>query len=390
MADGLDRAVLRAGEDLKPRPQPPDGLMVCTVDRAARAVQLAQKARRGVDGMQPVNAVNLTVALDVLTQRAAKIDVEDLQPAADADDRLSLAQEVVNQRELTRVACFVEIFRAVQCLTVKARVHVAPAGQQQNVRVLRRFGEGYIAKSDLLQVETRLSDAEYQLQTARRAYAEVLHAFNSQFGAELDRAARLAESITDTLPMPVRVTAGDMLSRRPDILAAAERVTAAEHAVDVTRAAYNPQVSIGAGGSWQTFTSPAAGRTYLDASLTMAVSVPIFRWGARRHAVSAAGAAVRGTEYALASARDAAAREEADGWSALTSSRAQMFSSLRNLKIAGENLDISTYSYNEGQATILDVLQAQLSWIQIYTNTITAQFNYAVAVSAYKRITASD
>ena len=94
--------------------------MVCTVDRAARSVQLAQKARHGVDGMQPVNAVNLTVALDVLTQRAAKIDVEDLQPAADADDRLSRAQEVVNQRELTRVA---------------------PAGQQQNVRVLRRFGE---------------------------------------------------------------------------------------------------------------------------------------------------------------------------------------------------------------------------------------------------------
>ena len=67
-----------------------------------------------------------------------------------------------------------------------------------------------------------------------------------------------------------------------------------------------------------------------------------------------------------------------------------MFSALRTLKIAGENLDSSTYSYNEGQATILDVLQAQLSWIQIYTNTITAQFNYAVAVPAYKRITAAD
>ena len=66
-----------------------------------------------------------------------------------------------------------------------------------------------------------------------------------------------------------------------------------------------------------------------------------------------------------------------------------MLSSLHNLKIAGENLDISTYSYNEGQATILDVLQAQLSWIQIYTNAITAQFNYAVAVSAYERITAA-
>ena len=141
MDKALVDAVVADAQGDKSRAELTCGLMVCTVDRAARAVQLAQKARRGVDGMQPVNAVNLTVALDVLTQRAAKIDVEDLQSAADADDRLSRAQEVVNQRELTRVACFVEIFRAVQRLTVKARVHVAPAGQQQNVRVLRRFGE---------------------------------------------------------------------------------------------------------------------------------------------------------------------------------------------------------------------------------------------------------
>ena len=64
-----------------------------------------------------------------------------------------------------------------------------------------------------------------------------------------------------------------------------------------------------------------------------------------------------------------------------------MQSSLHNLAIAQENLAISTYSYNEGQATVLDVLQAQISWLQIYTNAITARFNYAVAVSAYHFIT---
>ena len=64
-----------------------------------------------------------------------------------------------------------------------------------------------------------------------------------------------------------------------------------------------------------------------------------------------------------------------------------MQSSLHNLSIAGENLSISTYSYNEGQATVLDVLQAQISWIQIYTNAITARFNYAVAVSEYQLVT---
>ena len=48
----------------------------------------------------------------------------------------------------------------------------------------------------------------------------------------------------------------------------------------------------------------------------------------------------------------------------------------------------STYSYGEGLATILDVLQAQLSWIQLYSNAIRAHYNYAVAVSDYQRITA--
>jgi outer membrane protein TolC len=58
------------------------------------------------------------------------------------------------------------------------------------------------------------------------------------------------------------------------------------------------------------------------------------------------------------------------------------------LEIAGENLQVSTYSYNEGRATLLEVLQAQISWMQIYTNAITARFNYAVAVSAYMRLAA--
>ena len=88
--------------------------------------------------------------------------------------------------------------------------------------------------------------------------------------------------------------------------------------------------------------------------------------------------------------RDDIEQEEADGWSALSSSYSQMLASLKNLDIAGENLSISTYSYQEGQATVLDVLQAQISWIQIYTNAITARFNYAVAVSAYMRLTAED
>ncbi|MBO7199150.1 MAG: TolC family protein, partial [Alistipes sp.] len=51
-----------------------------------------------------------------------------------------------------------------------------------------------------------------------------------------------------------------------------------------------------------------------------------------------------------------------------------------------ENLVISTYSYREGLSTVLDVLQAQISWLQAYSNAIAAQYDYAVAIAAYEYV----
>jgi outer membrane protein TolC len=119
----------------------------------------------------------------------------------------------------------------------------------------------------------------------------------------------------------------------------------------------------------------------------LGVSVPLFHWGERRQAVAIANSDLQIAEHRWEQMCSDAEQEEADGWSALQSSYMQMQSSLQNLRIAQENLSISTFSYREGQATVLDVLQAQISWLQIYTNAITARFNYAVAVSAYHFIT---
>ena len=141
MSDGLDRAVVRTGKDAKSLPQPPDGLMMRAVDREACAIQLAQKAGQGIDRVEAVGAVDPAMACDMLAQRAAEIDVEDLQPAANADDLTPGAKKIVDERKLARVAPLVDICRAVDRLTVKARVHITPAGKQQSVRALRRSGE---------------------------------------------------------------------------------------------------------------------------------------------------------------------------------------------------------------------------------------------------------
>lgn len=256
--------------------------------------------------------------------------------------------------------------------------------------VQERFSEGYVAKSDVLQVEARLSDAEYSQIALQNNYDVALHSFNNLRSAAQTSDVILLESIIDSIPMPRRVSAEELAARRPDIQMAELAIRSAQWGTKITRSAYNPQINAGISGSWHTFTPNLSNKTYVDGAATISLSVPIFHWGERRYAVARARADERIAENNLENALDDMLQEEADGWSALNNSYSQMQSSLKNLQIAGENLSISTYSYQEGQATVLDVLQAQISWIQIYTNAITARFNYAVAVSAYMRLTAED
>lgn len=251
-----------------------------------------------------------------------------------------------------------------------------------------RFSEGYIAKGDVLMIEARLSEAEYQLVAVEENLQVALHNFNILRGAAVEEPVELAETIADTIPIPPRIGLEEVLIRRPDYRAASLRAEQARIGVDAARAPYNPQVSIGAGGSWLSHTPNLTGATSADGTLFVQVSVPVFHWGERRRATGAARAALQRSQWAEAALHDDILREEINGWTAVVESRIQLEATAQTLRIAGENLSLSTYSYGEGLTTILDVLQAQLSWIQLYSNAIAAQYNHAVAVSAYRRITA--
>lgn len=276
---------------------------------------------------------------------------------------------------------------ATELFAASMRQYVAIIRSLKEI-VDRRFAEGYIAKGDVLMIDTRLSEAEYQLVTAEQNEAVALHNFNILRGVDPAQPVALAESIRDSLPLPQRVALDEALVRRPDYAAARLRSAQAEAGVQAARAPYNPQLSVGVGAPWKPYLPNRTGATYLDGAAFVQLSVPIFHWGERRRAVGAARAVQLQTEWAAAEVHDDIVRAEMNGWTALLETRAQIDASERSLGIAGENLEISTYSYGEGLATILDVLQAQLSWIQLYTYAIEAQFNYAVALSDYRRITA--
>lgn len=305
------------------------------------------------------------------------------------------SEAAVEDERMTRLDVRYAADRAYYTLSAMQLYRAATTEYVSIIRSLyriveERFREGYVAKGDLLQVETRLSEAEYSLLEIDNNYSVALHRFNNLRGKLQSLEVTLSNSIVDSIPLPRRVSINEMLARRPDMRSAELAIASAEQGVKVATAQYNPRLTAAVSGAWQTHSPNLGGSTYVDGALVLELSVPIFHWGERRASMAIAWDDVRRAENGVVQLRRDAAQQEADGWSAMQSSYSQMRSSLHNLEIASENLSISTYSYREGQATVLDVLQAQISWIQLYTNAITARFNYAVAVSEYWRVTAQE
>ncbi len=248
----------------------------------------------------------------------------------------------------------------------------------------RRFEEGYIAKSDCLMIEARLNSAEYDLLIATENLEVALHNFNILRGEESDTQVELAESIWEPSALPPRQPTEEILARRADIEAAQWRTSAANRGVEAKRMGLFPRIEVGATALLHPQSPNRNGRLRLDGNLFGRISIPLFAWGNRREEVRKAEATVRRLERVEEELCEGVILDERNEWSALVESRARIVAADKGLHIAAENLELSTYSYNEGLLTILDVLQAQLDWIGLYTNSITAHLDYAVAVAAYR------
>lgn len=250
-----------------------------------------------------------------------------------------------------------------------------------------RFEEGYTSKSDLLQVESRLSDAEYQLSRAKQQWMQALHNFNVMRGGDPTDVISLAESILDTMYLPEREDVAEVVLSHPDYVAAIASREASRWAVKVARAAYLPNVGAGIYGLWYPKTPNVRGAgTRLDGGVTLTMTTPIYHFGERRQAMRSARSNLRRAELLAEDIADGIVLNESNGWTNLVSTLERVEAVRHNLNLATENLEISTYAYGEGLGTILDVLQAQLSWLQIYNNAIAAQYDYALAIAAYQYI----
>ena len=251
--------------------------------------------------------------------------------------------------------------------------------------VNKRIEEGAISKTDVLMVQNRLKEAELQLNTNSTNYKTALQSLNIMMGVEPDAAVVLTDSIQKVLWVPKQEGLNKALERRADYQSAIMGIEMAKLQTDMARSKYLPQLAVGIKEKYGTTLLNVDGKAQWATTAYAQINIPVFHWGEMRQNVRLSRTQEWTKELERSQLKDQVSKELNNAWVNVIEISKKLEIVYSSLDIAKDNLTLNTFSYNEGKLPIIDVLSAQVSWLQAYTNVVSVNYQYKVALAEYAK-----
>jgi len=230
-----------------------------------------------------------------------------------------LAEASAADYQAARIAVIGEVANAYLSLNAdRALLQLAQqtlAAQQQHADVMQKaYRDGGVSEFDMRRSQTQVSTAQVDVEDAQTRIAKDINAMSVLIGQPLP--ASYATPSLWQAPLLTDVPAGlpsTLLDRRPDIVAAEDRLRAANADIGRARAAFFPNIALTAalgalsGGLSHLFT---AGSLAWNAGAS--ASMPLLDWGRNKNELSASKARYTGATAAYEGTVQQAFREVAD------------------------------------------------------------------------------
>lgn len=231
----------------------------------------------------------------------------------------------------------------------------------------RRAAAGLDTNIELRQASGAVPDAQVQLRQARLAMDEAVHRLATLSGRGAEEYAAIIRPTLDqgaALQLPETLPA-DLLSRRPDVLAARARIDAATAEQAAAKAAFYPDINLMAfaGTAAIGFSNlfEAASGTY---GVGPAIHLPLFNAGRLKADYRAAGAEIDLKVAAYNATVLNAVREVSDQLSAVGALREQIANQQRSLDDVEVAYKLARERYDAGLASYLTVLSAETQLLE--------------------------
>lgn len=258
--------------------------------------------------------------------------------------------------------------------------------KQQYDIIQNRFNDGMISRTDLLMISTRLKEAELQYIKARQNYTLALQKLNILMGSEPNSPVDSLYTI-DTTSAPIQILSlENVLQRRADYESTEVNILKSEAQRKAALSQFNPQLNMYFSGGWATATPNLGYDVSFNPIVGINLNIPIFRWGARFKTNRQQKAYISMQKLQQSYVTDNINEELSAALTKLTETEYQVKTATETMNLANENLDLVSFSYNEGKANMVDVLSAQLSWTQAHTNLINAYLAEKMAIAEYRKV----
>lgn len=255
---------------------------------------------------------------------------------------------------------------------------------------------GMATGNDLLRIESKRSELQYQRQKAINGEKLCRMALCNTLGIDLETEL----TVSDTLPEPIAPESGTSdISQRPELRMLEMQVKASDEQIKMTRADYLPTVGLSLGytyygnikmkgsvdignGIMMPFTQEYRDGIFMG---ILAVDIPIFHWGECNKKIKKARLDAENARIGLERNRNLMELEARQAAINLADSRQMIQTANIALEQAAENLRVMQNRYDVAMATLTDMLDAQTQWHQAGSNRIEALTQFQIYLTAWQK-----
>ena len=252
-----------------------------------------------------------------------------------------------------------------------------------------RFKNGLASRSDILKAKTEQSNAKLDLIHARNAVSLARGQLNIALGHNVsspikivDDLSKVAANETEGNQSKFQTLVEEAHKKRPELRKTEEQLLAQKSFIRISKADYYPDVSLDA---TYNFNGADVSQLYRSNYIGLSLSLPLFSGFSRPARVSQEKLHLQVLERQQEALRQQISLEVWNAFLALKEVKERIGNTQVFLKDAQENLDISEGEYKEGVGSMLDVLDAETTFVAAQQRYIEALADYKIARMVLQR-----
>jgi outer membrane protein TolC len=255
---------------------------------------------------------------------------------------------------------------------------------------------GEVAHSDVIKADLQAQERRRQFQEAQLALLNARLDFAVLVFPDFNDNFEVTDDLHATITMPTLTEVQQRAAKEnPDVRAALEAVKAAGYEVTAARAGYLPSLGL---DYWYGIDAPNFGVNFptkvngqavsnLGSSASATLNIPIWNWGATQSRVKQAELRRTQTQRELSLAQRKLLAEIQSLYAEADTALNELAGLSRSAELAAESLRLTTLRYKGGEATVLEVVDAQTTNAQANAAYQDGAVRYRVALANLQTLT---